>query len=190
MMGADQFADASRAAAKLAAEQTIARRKLPATILRPNACFQNDLTAKAAILDHHLYPTPLGRIGVTSVDARDVAAIAAVELLRRDQASHPLPAETIEVVGPDTFTGNAMSKLWSEVIGTRVSYVGDDLDEVERRMRLALPTATAYDLKLVFRGMVRNGVLGAPDAADQLARRLGRPLRTYCAFAEAMTANG
>ena len=186
MMGSDRFAVASRAAAKLAAEQTIVRRDIPATILRPNALFQNDLMLREALASDHGYATPIGSVGVTLVDIRDVAEVAALELLRRERSLDPLSTETIEIVGPEAFTGQGMAGLWSDVLGRTVSYVGDELDVVEQDMRKDMPAAGAYDLKLVFQGILREGVLGAPGAGDRLVRMLGRPLRTYRAFAEEM----
>lgn len=121
-MGADSFAVASRAAAKLATEQVIEQRKLPATILRPNALFQNDLLLKDAIASGQVYATPLGGIGVTMVDLGDLAEVAALKLLRRERSADALPAETVEVVGPDLLTGEAMATLWSDVLGRPVAY--------------------------------------------------------------------
>lgn len=50
-----------------------------------------------------------------------------------------------------------------------------------------MPAAGAYDLRLVFEGIVREGVPGAPGAADRIATMLGRPLRRYRDCAEQMT---
>ena len=52
-----------------------------------------------------------------------------------------------------------------------------------RRAKVALGRL-AVRLAMKFRCIGLDGVLGEPDAADQLVRRLGRPLRTYRAFAE------
>ena len=186
MMGSDRFAAASRAAAKLAAEQTIVRHDIAATILRPNALFQNDLMLREALASDHSYATPIGSVGVSMVDIRDVAEVAALELLRRERSPDRLPTETIEVVGPEAFTGRGVASLWSGILGKAVTYVGDDLDFVEHGMRKYMPAAGAYDLKLVFQGILCEGVLGAPGAGDRLVRMLGRPLRTYRAFAEEM----
>ena len=43
--------------------------------------------------------------GLAMVDARDVGEIAAIELLRREQASTPLPTTYLNLVGLDTLTG-------------------------------------------------------------------------------------
>jgi len=46
-----------------------------------------------------------------------------------------------------------------------------------------MSAAGAYDLALIFRGILRDGVLGSPGAADRLVGMLGRPLHTYRTFA-------
>jgi hypothetical protein len=48
---------------------------------------------------------PIGGKGLAMVDARDIAEVAAIELIRRDQAPGKLPIETLNLVGPDTLTG-------------------------------------------------------------------------------------
>ena len=59
---------------------------------------------------------------------------------------------------------------------------------MQHALRAAMPAADAYSLAMIFRGIVRDGVLGAPGAADRVAGLLGRPLRTYRAFAEEVAA--
>jgi uncharacterized protein YbjT (DUF2867 family) len=190
MIGADRFADSPRAAAKWAAEETIARRGLSATILRPNALFQNDIMQKDSLTSHQTYATPVGKVGLTLIDGRDVAEVVALELLRRERSGDPLPTETIELVGPEAFTGESIVRLWSDVLGKQVTYAGDDLEAVQKAFRAAMSSADAYSLAMIFRGIVQDGVLGAPGAADQLVRMLGHPLRTYRAFAEEIVAAG
>ena len=188
MIGANHFADSPRAAAKWAAEQTIARRGISATILRPNALFQNDIMQKDALTSHQTYATPVGKVGLTMIDGRDVAEVAALELLRRERSGDPLPADTIELVGPEAFTGESIVRLWSDVLGKQVTYAGDDLEAVQTAFRTAMSSADAYSLAMIFRGIVQDGVVGASGAADQLVERLGHPLRTYRAFAEEIVA--
>ena len=188
MIGADRFADSPRAAAKLAAEKTIARRGLSATILRPNALFQNDMMLKDALTSHQTYATPVGKAGLTMIDGRDVAKVAALELMRREQCTDPLPTETIELVGPEALTGESIARLWSDVLGKQVTYAGDDLEAVQKALRTKMPSADAYSLAMIFRGIVQDGVLGASSAADKLVGMLGHPLRTYRSFAEEIVA--
>ena len=188
MIGADQFANSPRAAAKLAAEETMARRSLPATILRPNALFQNDLMQKEGLKSRQIYATPVGSVGLTMIDGRDVAEIAALELLRRERSGDPLPTETIELVGPEVLTGESIARQWSDLLGKEVTYAGDDLQAVQNAFRKVMSPADAYSLAMIFRGIVQDGVLGASGALDRLVDMLGRPLRTYRAFAEEIVA--
>ena len=51
------------------------------------------------------------------VDIRDIADAAVAELLRRERAPHPLPRTTIELVGPETLTGEAIAAIWASVLG-------------------------------------------------------------------------
>ncbi len=158
--------------------------RLPATILRPNAFFQNDLQQKTPLMEKGTYVMPIGGVGVEMVDARDIADVAAAELVRREELPEPLPRETIEIVGPEAFTGPSIAALWSEVLARHVSYAGDDLRAAERLFRAQMPNAMAYDMALMLRDFHLHGMLGMPGAAERLTARLKRPLRTYRAFAE------
>jgi uncharacterized protein YbjT (DUF2867 family) len=77
-----------------------------ATILRPSYFIDNEVMIKDVILNHGVYPMPIGNKGIAMVDARDIAEVAAIELIRREQAPGKLPIETINLVGPDTLTGS------------------------------------------------------------------------------------
>ena len=188
MINSDRFSDTPHAAAKYATEQAIGKLKMPASILRPNYFFQNDVKQEMPLKRKGIYAMPIGGIGVTMVDTRDIAMTAAIELIRREQSSRPLPTEVIEIVGPDLLTGDSVAALWSDVLDMAISYAGDDLRPLEELFRKQGSSVTAYDNVLMFRGFQREGMLGAPGAADRLAQRLGRPLRSYHDFAEAQAA--
>jgi uncharacterized protein YbjT (DUF2867 family) len=66
---------------------------------------ENDLTIKDVVTGYGVYPMPIGAKGLAMIDTRDIAEIAAIELLRREQARGPLPLERINLVGPDALTG-------------------------------------------------------------------------------------
>jgi uncharacterized protein YbjT (DUF2867 family) len=82
---------------------------------------------------------PIGNTGLAMVDARDIAEIAASKLLRRERASGPLPADTIDIVGPDVLTGAAAAKIWAFTLARDVSYAGDDLNVFEQMFRKFTP---------------------------------------------------
>lgn len=68
------------------------------------------------------------------VDTRDIAEVAAIELIRRDQASEELPVETLNLVGPDTLTGEEATAAWQQLLGSPVIYGGDNPDAFEANM--------------------------------------------------------
>ena len=82
---------------------------------------------------------PIGSKGVAMADARDIAEVAAMELIRRDQAPGKLPLETINIVGPDTLTGADAAAIWSEVLGRPIAYGGDDPSGFEANMGRLMP---------------------------------------------------
>lgn len=178
------YADVPHFAGKHTAELMIEANGLPATILRPGTFMQNDARLKDAVT-RGIYPQPIGAKGVAMVDADDIAEVAAQALLAREQSESPLPAETIEIVGPEDLTGEGVARIWQEVLGRDVAYAGDDLDAFEDRVKTILPPWMAYDMRTMIRGFQRYGMRGTPEARRDLEARLGRPLRTYRDFAAA-----
>ena len=182
LMG-DRFTDVPHFCGKYTVERMIAQEGLPVSILRPAYFMQNDLSLKAALSDHALYPMPVGSRGVEMVDARDVGEVAAIELIRREQAAEPFPAETIEVCGPEALTGHDLAAIWSEALGRQVSYGGDDLAAFEQMLRRSAPGWMAHDMRMMVRGFQQHGMIAQPGAATRLEAMLGRPLRRYRDFA-------
>ncbi len=182
-LNGDLFADVPHFAGKRTVERMIERFDIPATILRPGYFFQNDAALKDAVLGHGVYPMPVGDVGVSMVDARDIAEVAASELIRRENAAGPLPRETIEVAGPDALTGDALAALWTDIARRPVAYAGDDLDAFENQTRALMPGWAARDMRLMVRGFQRHGMKAEPGDLDRLAGLLGRPMRSYRDFA-------
>jgi uncharacterized protein YbjT (DUF2867 family) len=122
---------------------------------------------------------PIGNKGVAMIDARDVGEIAAIELLRRERAAGALPLERINLVGPDTLSGEGVAAIWSSVLGRPISYGGDDTVGFEKNLRKFMPPWMAYDMRLMSERFLTVGMV--PDAGDleRLTKLLGRPLRSY-----------
>src|SRR5690606_17541939 len=116
---------------KFAVERMIEQLGLNATILRPAYFIDNDVMITDAVTGHGVYPMPIGSKGLAMVDARDIGEIAAIELLRREQASAPLPLDRINLVGPDTLTSAEIAAIWTDVLGRPIAYAGDDTDRFE-----------------------------------------------------------
>lgn len=122
------------------------------------------------------------------VDARDIGEIAAIELVRRHEADGPLPIETINVVGPETLTGEHIAAIWSDVLNRPIAYGGDDPSGFEQNMARFMPAWQAYEMRLMAERYVSHGMI--PDHGDpaRLTAMLGRPLHDYRETAEALAA--
>lgn len=181
---ADQAVNVPHFAVKHGAERMLEQMGFSATILRPAYFIQNELMIKDVISNYHVYPMPIGSKGIAMVDVRDIAEIAAIELVRRDQAEKKLPLETINLVGPETLTGTDIAKIWSDTLGQPVNYGGDDPSGFEENMATFMPKWTAYEMRLMAERYVSHGMIPASDDVKKLTEKLGRPLHTYREFAE------
>ncbi|MBB4374237.1 uncharacterized protein YbjT (DUF2867 family) [Bradyrhizobium sp. cir1] len=180
---ADRFVNVPHFAVKSGAERMIEQMGFSATILRPSYFIDNELMIKDVILNHGIYPMPIGSKGVAMVDARDIGEVAAIELIRREQAPRELPIETINLVGPDTLTGPEVAAIWSDILGRSVVYGGDDPTGFEQNLAGFMPKWMAYEMRLMAERYVSDGMIPEDGDVARLTRILGRPLHSYRNFA-------
>ncbi len=188
VMQADRSVNVPHFAVKYGAERMLADMGFSATILRPAYFMDNDDTIKDVILNHGVYPMPIGGKGVAMVDTRDIAEVAAIELLRRAQAPGKLPNETMNLVGPDTLTGSRLAEIWSDILGRPVTYGGDDPSAFEQNLRNFMPKWMAYEMRLMSERFVSDGMIPNAGDVERLTTILGRPLYTYRVFATQIAA--
>lgn len=180
---ADRFVNVPHFAVKSGAERMIEQMGCSAAILRPAYFIDNDLMIKDVVVNYGVYPMPIGSKGIAMVDARDIAEIAAIELIRREKAPGKLPIETINLVGPDTLTGSDVAAIWSDVLGRPVSYGGDDPTRFEQNLATIMPKWMAYEMRLMAERFVSDGMIPEVGDVERLTRILGRPLHSYRDFA-------
>jgi uncharacterized protein YbjT (DUF2867 family) len=183
VFNSDRFTDVPHFTGKYTVERMIEEFDLPATILRPSYFIQNDASMKEVIAGKSVYPMPVGSVGVSMADTRDIAEIAAISLLQRERSATPLPREVIDVVGPQAMTGSALAAIWTEVLGKPVNYGGDDLDAFEAQMASRAPSWMARDIRLMLGRFQRDGMAANERAVARMTELLGRPPRSYRDFA-------
>lgn len=186
VMHAERFLNVPHFAVKSGAERMIEQMGFSATILRPAYFMDNEHMVKDVIVNHGVYPMPIGSKGVAMVDTRDIAEVAAIELIRRDAAPAKLPIETINLVGPDTLTGPELASIWSETLGRPVAYGGDDPTGFESNLANFLPKWMAYEMRLMAERYVSDGMVPQAGDVERLTSMLGRPLGSYRDFAAAI----
>lgn len=188
VLHADRFVNVPHFAVKSGAERMIEAMGFSATILRPAYFIDNEHMILDVILNHGVYPMPIGSKGIAMIDARDIAEVAALELIRRDRAPSKLPVETINLVGPQTLTGTLAAAIWTDVLGRPVVYGGDDPSEFEQNLARIMPKWTAYEMRLMAERFVSDGMIPGNGDVARLTKMLGRPLHAYRNFATEIAA--
>jgi len=162
---------------KVGVEEGIKRSGIPFTILRPDNFFQNDYWYKDVILNYGIYPQPIGDVGTSRVDVRDIAEAAAIAL-----TSTGHEGQTYDIVGPDVLTGDAIARTWSRVLGKPIAYGGNDLDAWEAQSLQYLPAWMVFDFRMMYEHFQKNGLKASPAAVARLTTLLGHAPRSFEAF--------
>lgn len=183
VINSDLYVNVPHFAGKFGVERMIEAMGMPATILRPAYFIDNEVMIKDVVTGYGIYPMPIGTKGLAMVDARDIGEVAAIELIRRENAPDPLPLNRINLVGPETLTGPDVAAIWSEVLGREIAYPGEDFAGFEQNMQQAMPSWMALDMRVMAERFVTDGMVPEEGDVEWLTTMLGRPLRTYRDFA-------
>jgi len=174
----EHFKDVPHFASKLAIESALREFDLPFTIIRPNYFIQNDASLKDPLMKAGIYPMPLGPVGVSAVDVRDIAEAAAIVL-----TSDGHYGKTYNVNGPEVLSGPKVAAIWSSVLGKEIHYAGDDMDAFEEQMRKSAPSWSAFDIRMMFEGYLERGFIAGDGDLKTLTKLLGHAPRRYEDFA-------
>lgn len=185
----DLYPNVPHFAGKYGVERMIEQMGLNATILRPAYFMDNDLTIKDVVTGYGVYPMPIGSKGLAMIDTRDIGEVAAIELLRRERSAMPLPLDRINLVGPDTLTGVDVAAIWTEVLGRKIAYPGDDTAAFEQNLRQFMPSWMAFDMRLMSERFITEGMIPEAGDLERLTALLGRPLHSYREFATQVAAS-
>ena len=162
---------------KLGIEQAVLKSGVPATVLRPNNFYQNDYMFKDVILQHGVYPQPLGDVGLHRVDVRDIAEAAAIALTTSGHEG-----QTYDLVGPEAHTGKSTAEAWSRALGRPIVYGGNDLDAWEKQSLQYMPDWLVYDFKHMYVFFQAKGLKASPEAIERQTKLLGHSPRSFGAF--------
>jgi uncharacterized protein YbjT (DUF2867 family) len=174
----EHFKDVPHFASKLAIENAVRAFDIPFTIIRPNYFNQNDATLKDALTKAGIYPMPLGQVGISAVDIRDIAEATAIAL-----TSDGHVGKTYNLNGPEVLSGPRMASIWSGLLGRKIRYSGDDMDAFEEQMRKQAPPWSAFDIRMMFQGYLERGFAAEAGDVETLTEILGHRPRRYEDFA-------
>ena len=157
---------------------TLRQFDVPFTIIRPNYFSQNDATLKDPLTQAGIYPMPLGNVGVSAVDIRDIAEATAIVLTSDEHYG-----QTYNLNGPEALSGPKAASIWSKLLGKEIRYGGHDMDAFEEQMRKRAPSWSAFDIRMMFEGYLERGFVAGDGDLETLTKLLGHSPRRYEDFA-------
>ncbi len=169
--------EAPHFASKIAIEHALKESGLPHTILRPNNFYQNDYWFKDAIVQYGVYPQPIGGIGLSRVDSRDIGEAAVRALADGGHAG-----KTYALVGPDAVTGESCAAEFAKALGRPVAYGGNDLAAWSKSMAPYMPAWAVYDYALMYAAFQAKGLKATAAQLDETRTILGREPRKFSDF--------
>ncbi len=164
---------------KIPIENAVKGSGISYTILRPNNFFQNDLAVMDTIMQYGLYPVPVGLVGVSRVDARDIADCAINAL-----TVPGFEGQTYSVHGPDPLTGSDIARIYSRYAGRVVRYLGNDLDAWVQMVRNIMPDWRVRDLRIMYRFFQDHGTAAGKADLEKQLKLLGHTPRSFDDFAK------
>ncbi len=176
---AHEFQEIPHVAVKVVIEKAIQASGLPYTFVCPNNFYQNDFWFKESILQYGVYPQPIGTIGLSRVDVRDIAEVAVKALF-----STQLDGASIPLAGPDVLNGAETARILGEQLGMDVRYAGNDLVSWAEQTKLFVPEWIVDDWTIMYRLFQEKGLAASDEELATLSRVLGRAPRSYAAFLE------
>jgi uncharacterized protein YbjT (DUF2867 family) len=174
----EHFRDVPHFASKLAIESALREFDVPFTIIRPNYFFQNDASLKDPLMKAGIYPMPLGTVGISAVDIRDIAEATAIAL-----TSDGHYGKTYNLNGPEVLSGPKIASIWSGLLGKEIRYPGENMDAFEEQMRDQAPSWSAFDIRMMFQGYLERGFIAGRGDLETLTGLLGHSPRRYEDFA-------
>jgi len=162
---------------KIEIEGAIKGTGIPFTVVRPNNFFQNDLWLRQALVEHGVYPQPIGAKGLSRVDTGDIADCLTTALLADGDE---LTGKTFPVVGPDVLTGEQCARIWGSALGRKVVYGGNDLDRwAAQAAQGGMPDWMVADLEIMYRFFQQQGLAATTDELARQNELMGHPPRRF-----------
>lgn len=150
---------------------------LPFTILQPNSFYQNILSSAETIKTQGTFYWPLKYAALSTVDIRDISAIAVQALTRSGHEG-----QTYVITGPEALTFEQAAEKLSAVLGRTIQYVDVPLSAAADSMRKA--GMSEWDVRVVSEllGYFASGAVAA--VTDTVPLLLGRPAISFEQFAK------
>jgi uncharacterized protein YbjT (DUF2867 family) len=168
---------------KIPIEDAVINSGIPFVILRPNNFFQNDYWFVEVIKDYKTYPQPMGRKGTTRVDIRDIADAAVKALTSSDFDNNIYP-----INGPEQLKGEDMARVFSDVLGEDIGFMGNDLEAWGKANEAFMPKEMIEDMQIMYKHFDEKGFSANDEDMKKQKEILGDEPRNFADFAREMKA--
>ena len=158
-------------------ERQIEASGLGLTHLRPNNFFQNVFFSANSIREQGAFYAPLGEARVSSVDVRDIAAVAVETLTKPGYMGR-----TLEITGPEAIDQTDVAEQLGSARGEPVQYVEVPVEAaIEAMTGAGMPEFLAADLGALYGDQARGGWAEVTGVVEDVT---GRPPRAFKDFAQ------
>lgn len=163
---------------KIEIEAALKDSEIPYTVIMPNHFFQNDEVLRHPIVEEGIYPVPIGNVGLSRVDVRDIAEAEVNALVEPGHEGKRYP-----LAGPEVLTGEDVAEIYGRVLGRPVRYGGNDLEAWGRQMESLLPDWLIRDLTSMFEFFQDRGLRASKAEPAVQGEILHHPPRRFESFA-------
>jgi uncharacterized protein YbjT (DUF2867 family) len=150
-----------------AVEEYIRKSGLAWTMLKPNFFMQNFLGSARSIKENKSFSLPMGDGKTAMADVRDIGAVAAEVLTG---AGHE--GKSYEITGPELLSFHQVAERFSEVLGTRITYVPADPVAYLAILKKVLAEWHADAVSQLFAEIAGGAT---PHVTDTFQKLIGRP---------------
>lgn len=169
--------DADPSAPLSRVEAQLRQSGIPAAILRPNWFMQNFHTFwMGAIAATGEVQLPVGDAKASFIDARDIAAVAAVLLDRPDNEP-----EAYDLTGPEALDHATATRLISTAASRHIGFRDIDPETMRHALHAAGLPPDYSEFLLLILGYLKLGY--AERTTPHVAQLLGRPARDFAGYA-------
>jgi uncharacterized protein YbjT (DUF2867 family) len=174
-MGAKPGADSELLRLHAQTDDLLRQSGVPFTILQPNSFHQNMLTSAASIKAQGKFYLPLKNAAQSTVDIRDINAVAA-----RVLTSPGHEGKVYVITGPEALTLQQAAETLSAVLGRKIDYVDVPLAAAADGMRRSGMPEWSVGVVAELLGYFASGA--AATVTDTVPRLLGRPAISFGQF--------
>jgi len=176
-LGADSRSDSELLRLHAETDGVLRNSGVPFTILQPNSFHQNMLSLADTIKTQDKFYWPLKNARQSSVDIRDINAVAATVF-----TSSGHEGKTYVLTGPEALTFHQVADQLSSVLGRKIAYIDVPIGAAVEGMRKSgMPE---WDARVVG-GLLEYFASGAAaTVTDTIPSLLGRPAISFAQFAK------